>query len=1768
MTCQPPNSRMIKVPTNSQETIAFKPNGKLNRFEVVGHPKRLLLLTWLAIQFLVLALTGVAVGQTTSTTDNGIPSGLAQGSPSQELDYVSNYNGHLTVRVPLLSIRGRSAGVSLNLVRNSSHWVVQKVQDRNHITYNPKADLNGKGLRLPFYDPARLYLQNSTNSGALCLNFNNGFPATTLRRFILITSDGDEHELRDQSYDGQPLTYTFSTGNGAARGTIFRSSDGSDLTFISDTPIFDVCSNGRSETGTGYLLFPNGTRYRFVDGLLQTIRDRNGDTLTFTYGTNVSDQRTYRRLTQVVDSINRSVTIAYSDVGIVDPPVLLYDQITYKGFGGTQRSIKVWYSDLGQALRSGYTLQTYNCLFPGLNSTWVCGGSGGNNTIYTASVASKVELPNGDVYRLYYNPYRELARLETPTGAAIEYDYSPQNPNYTTVKTITRRVAERRVFVNANDASPALRQVYSSTTTVDQSVTPFVFTTTSLIEYRNPTNLLGSEQHLFHGAGDSKTLIGVPPTYKAWDEGLEFQINVFDSNGTLLRSVQSTWQQRAHVSWWPQPNTQDSQANEPTQDPRIAQTDIVLADANLQSRKTFVYSNDAHNNVADVYEYDYGIGAPGPLVRRTHTDYLTVNPVNGVSYANPTNGSTYTLSDPHLRSLPTQTSIYDAAGIERARVTIEYDNYANDGAHAALADCPSISGLDPSFNTSYQTRGNVTKTTRWLLSTSTAFNSYRQYDIAGNILKAIDPRGNATLSEYADRFGSPDTEARSNAAPAELTGNTSYAFLTKSTNPLNHISFVQYDYYIGRPVNTEDVNGNVSSYTFNDPLDRPTQIRRAAGSSITTQSSFTYNDVNNIITVTSDLNTANDNLLVRTVLYDGLGRTTETRQYEGGTNYIVTQQQYDSLGRIFKVSNPYRPWQSESAAWTTTAFDALGRVASVTTPDNAVVTRVYSGNTTTMTDQAGKLRRTVTDALARLIRADEPDANNNLDVGGTPVQPTTYTYDVLDNLTGITQGAQTRTFVYDSMNRLASGTNPEGGATTYLYDNNGNLTSKVDARNITTAFVYDALNRVTSRSYSDGTPTVTYTYDAISVSNSKGRVTSVSSSVSATNYISYDAMGRVLGASQVTDGQTYSMSYSYNLAGAPISFTYPSGRVISLEYDPAARLAGVRDQQSGLYYAGATSSDSTNRIKYAAHGAVSVMKLGNNLWEHTDFNNRLQASLIGLGTSSTDSSTIRLTYNYGTTNNNDNVQSVSYLGGGLSYTQTFGYDQLNRLTTATESGTSWSQTNKYDRYGNRAIDLGGGNQSLTFNTANRITNAGYTYDAVGNLTNDSVRSFGFDADNKIKTVNGVTDVYRYDGDGNRVRKNFASGEKVRMVYSADQLIAEYDLTTGFLTKEYIYGAKGLVATIEPGAGTKYTTVDHLGSPRVVTNSTAGVVSRHDYMPFGEEVGSGVGGRTTLMGFSVADGLRQKFTAQERDGETQLDLFRSRYYASIQGRFTSADSFGGNPSAPQTLNRYAYAGNNPLRYRDPSGHAAQDTHEGQDPSQRPTGIAPPCWPNCPLLPGHLPVITETVTIYAPVETTDVPILTELELITGQPNPLPQKGATEGLMGWLLGSRSGNMMMGTAAVGTAESGGTVGLAVGAAVGTALTATAVYDIGHTIINAIPDAVPTTPDDEPPNTIILYRGLNGTNPGAFRVDPDGVSVFEIPPPGYQYILPIQAQYVGLKVPGTIANVIEPGLTGGIAVYTPQLGGPFHWSLNFPGKSAQDIKNILSQFAKGKITK
>ncbi len=89
---------------------------------------------------------------------------------------------------------------------------------------------------------------------------------------------------------------------------------------------------------------------------------------------------------------------------------------------------------------------------------------------------------------------------------------------------------------------------------------------------------------------------------------------------------------------------------------------------------------------------------------------------------------------------------------------------------------------------------------------------------------------------------------------------------------------------------------------------------------------------------------------------------------------------------------------------------------------------------------------------------------------------------------------------------------------------------------------------------------------------------------------------------------------------------------------------------------------------------------------------------------------------------------------------------------------------------------------------------------------------------------------------------------------------------------------------------------------------------------------------------------------------------------------------------------------------------------------------------------------------------------------------------------------------------------------------------------------------------TLTLYRGLNGTNPGAFRIDEDGVSVFENPLPDYKFNLEIRGKYEGEKVEGTIAEIIEPMLKNGIAEYTPQFGEN-HWSLHFPDLELDETK-------------
>jgi RHS repeat-associated protein len=232
---------------------------------------------------------------------------------------------------------------------------------------------------------------------------------------------------------------------------------------------------------------------------------------------------------------------------------------------------------------------------------------------------------------------------------------------------------------------------------------------------------------------------------------------------------------------------------------------------------------------------------------------------------------------------------------------------------------------------------------------------------------------------------------------------------------------------------------------------------------------------------------------------------------------------------------------------------------------------------------------------------------------------------------------------------------------------------------------------------------------------------------------------------------------------------------------------------------------------------------------------------------------------------------------------------------------------------------------LTANSTSQLPHSFHTiYDLAGNVTKDATnKRFIYDAENKqtsFGTGGSYTNggLYSYDGDGKRIKKIVGTETTIFVYNASGQMVAEYSTT----------------AVQNPQIS--YLTSDTLGTPRINTNASGQVLARHDYLPFGEEI-IGLGNRATQQGYSIPDGVRQKFTQYERDIESGLDFAQARYYNNAHGRFTSVDPLDpvlGRQGAsdkreaerqfniylgqPQRWNRYIYCLNNPLRHVDPDG----------------------------------------------------------------------------------------------------------------------------------------------------------------------------------------------------------------------------------------------------------
>jgi RHS repeat-associated protein len=510
-------------------------------------------------------------------------------------------------------------------------------------------------------------------------------------------------------------------------------------------------------------------------------------------------------------------------------------------------------------------------------------------------------------------------------------------------------------------------------------------------------------------------------------------------------------------------------------------------------------------------------------------------------------------------------------------------------------------------------------------------------------------------------------------------------------------------------------------------------------------------------------------------------------------------------------------------------------------------------------------------------------------------------------VTSATQGGFTRSFGYDSRYYLTSTIHPEVGTTTYGRDDAGNMTTKqvtagpLGASGITT-YDYDGRNRLRGVIYPNGSPsTVTNTYWATD------KLKSSTNAVATRNY-TYDNNQNLKTESMAIDGLTMAATYNYTGNDQLSSIVYPVlNRTMTFNPDVLGRARNISTPTGQMLGAGYWPNGQIADIAYAGGSRATY---GQNAREW------LNAVTVQTGDGVKRIASV-LTHDVA-----GNLLSVTD-SADASYNRTLTHDPINRLSTC--SGPCGSGSATYDGAGNiQTHTLGGVTTNYIYDLKNRLsvtslyatgpwaptysydiysnaspTATPYVYDNASNLKTAASRSYAYDATNKrVKTVSGAITTYEF-----RSAQGLLLAEWKKDPGHYDTLKEHLHLAGKEVGEQqtYFFGTD-----ILPNLGWIFLQHDAAGSVISSTWSGGGLLFKENYQPYGSQING------------TAQGYTQRAFAGQRQDAQDLIYMGARYYNPQVGRFLSIDPKEADPSDLHSLNRYAYANNNPYRYVDPDG----------------------------------------------------------------------------------------------------------------------------------------------------------------------------------------------------------------------------------------------------------
>ncbi|MCF6325589.1 MAG: DUF6531 domain-containing protein [Gammaproteobacteria bacterium] len=739
-----------------------------------------------------------------------------------------------------------------------------------------------------------------------------------------------------------------------------------------------------------------------------------------------------------------------------------------------------------------------------------------------------------------------------------------------------------------------------------------------------------------------------------------------------------------------------------------------------------------------------------------------------------------------------------------------------------------------------------------------------EYDSLNRPVKVTDTLGNIVENQY-DKNGQVTAITERYA----LTGINDRAIHDRCTidaeYPGHHSCIVttrRYD-VMDRLISESNISGATTRYGY-DEMGNITQITNALGHSL-------HNE------------------------YDKRGRLLRVTNENG---YSI-KTEYDLAGRVKAVIDG-------NGNATRFSYDALGRQTSMTTPEGRV-TRFddYDGNGnllkvrdanavagTQPVNSRGASRYQAYDEFNRMVY--ELNANN---------EPVYYRYDLLGNLTQVVDANnQITEFIYDDMGRLIAVKDPVietpvDKIRVYTHDELGNILTATDRNGAVVRTRYDSLNRVIQAEYLSDFTTQAAQY------NQYGELDQISNEAVTYRYV-YDNQRRMTRKTDSRHGLT--LDWGYNEIGRVVSkFDYQNVET-KFTYDNTGRLIAMANKdyvQASYHY------DAAGRLlsRILSNGAATLY--------HYD----KDGFLIKI-TQRSSSGDVIDERRY-TQDSVGNITQIAIVGGDTTH---YGYDPAYRLTQVNASDVTNNQTFSYDGVGNRLSKTHNGvTSNYTYSIGNRLDELrhgttrvfSYDYDDNGSRINKRnsvgavVESYEYNQKRLITQMNSTGSVtnFAYDPNRYRIQKSSAVGTN-HYLLEAEHLESVYD-ENNQLKSSYLRGVvvdeiiNGFERDVNGNMLNRTFHHDQVNSVLALSDHNGVTAQKRAYTPFGLDLSSSGASTNSLA-----------YTGREQDNENSLYYYRARYYDPEVGRFMSEDPLGFEAG----INFYAYVGNNPLNFNDPSG----------------------------------------------------------------------------------------------------------------------------------------------------------------------------------------------------------------------------------------------------------